>query len=71
MVQLYNLDQDPEEANNLQAEDPERVQRMIRKLVDEIRSGRSTPGPGLDNDSSDFGFHEQLLARFPDLRTPE
>ncbi len=50
-IQLYNLADDPGEENNLQAEHPERVEKMkkmLRKIVD---AGRSTPGSELENDA--------------------
>jgi len=42
--QLYDLEADPAERKNVQAEHPEVVQRLGRWLRDSIRRGRSTPG---------------------------
>lgn len=42
--QLFNLDKDPGEKNNLYAEHPEIVQRLGKLLIKYIRDGRSTPG---------------------------
>ena len=49
-LQLFNLADDPGEATNLQAEQPERVTRMTAMLNEVIQNGRSTPGPKLNND---------------------
>jgi hypothetical protein len=50
-IQLFNLDDDPGETNNLQAEHPDRVARMKDILSGIISNGRSTPGPKLKNDA--------------------
>ena len=49
-VQLYDLEADPAEKRNLQAEHPEIVADLIARLSAEVRRGRSTPGPDLAND---------------------
>ena len=51
-LQLYNLKSDLGESKNLAGEQPERVERMTRLLQDQVKSGRSTPGPPQQNDSS-------------------
>jgi arylsulfatase A-like enzyme len=43
--QLYDLDADPAEKNNLAAAHPEIVQRLGHQLRSIIQQGRSTPGP--------------------------
>ena len=48
--QLFNLKNDPGEESNIQAEHPERVERMKTMLKEIIDRGRSTPGPMLEND---------------------
>lgn len=48
-VQLYNLDQDPKETNNLQKKHPGRVKKMRSWLRDVVERGRSTPGPEQSN----------------------
>ncbi|QDU27247.1 Arylsulfatase [Anatilimnocola aggregata] len=50
-VQLYNLSTDSGEAKNLQAEQPEVVQRLTRLLDRYIAEGRSTPGQVQANDT--------------------
>jgi arylsulfatase A-like enzyme len=49
-VQLYNLDSDIGETQNLQAEHPEIVKRLTERLAQYVESGRSTPGPVGRND---------------------
>jgi arylsulfatase A len=49
-VQLYDLEADPAETRNVQAEHPEIVADLIARLSAEVRRGRSTPGPDLAND---------------------
>ena len=48
-LQLYDLDTDPGEKNNLAVEKPEVVERLVKKLKEQIANGRSTPGPKLQN----------------------
>lgn len=48
-VQLYDLETDPGERHNLQAEHPERVRSMIARLEQQVQTGRSTPGPPQPN----------------------
>jgi arylsulfatase A len=50
-VQLFDLAQDPHEDNNLAAEYPGQVQKMVAMLVQQVENGRSTPGPKLKNDT--------------------
>lgn len=50
-IQLFNLKEDPGERNNLQAENPDRVEKMKELLSRIIENGRSTPGPKLSNDA--------------------
>ena len=42
--QLYDLAHNPAEQHNLAAEHPEIVQRLGRRLREEVLRGRSTPG---------------------------
>ena len=51
-VQLYYVAKDPHEDDNLAANQPERVEKMIRMLKGQIENGRSTPGPKLKNDKN-------------------
>lgn len=47
--QLYDLEADPAEKNNLVAKHPEVVQRLGQVMRSYIERGRSTPGPTLTN----------------------
>ena len=49
-VQLYDLEADPAETRNLEADHPEIVADLIARLATEVSRGRSTPGPKLAND---------------------
>ena len=51
-VQLYNLDADPGEQDNLAARRPEIVQRLTTLIEDTVARGRSTPGPTQRNDAT-------------------
>jgi len=55
-VQLFNLAQDPGEANNLAAKHPERVTKMVAAAQTLIDRGRSTRGPALKNDRKSVLF---------------
>ncbi len=43
-LQLYNLDQDPAEQNNLYEEETDRVESLVSLMGQFIKNGRSTPG---------------------------
>jgi arylsulfatase A len=49
-VQLYDMEADPGEQNNLQARHPEVVERLTRLLEKLVADGRSTPGTPQQND---------------------
>ncbi|MCP4191672.1 MAG: arylsulfatase [Planctomycetaceae bacterium] len=51
-VQLFDLAHDPHEDNNLAAEHPQQVNKMVAILKKQIENGRSTPGPKLRNDKN-------------------
>jgi arylsulfatase A-like enzyme len=48
--QLYDMEADPGERNNLQAKHPEIVERLTKLLYKQINDGRSTPGKPQAND---------------------
>jgi arylsulfatase A len=52
-IQLYNLDMDPGEKNNLQAELPAKVEELKTLLSKYIKNGRSNPGPAQKNDTGE------------------
>ncbi len=49
-LQLFDLVADPAETKNLAASSPERVSELLQLLNDYVQSGRSTPGPSINND---------------------
>ncbi|MCB1226031.1 MAG: arylsulfatase [Verrucomicrobiales bacterium] len=49
--QLYNLDEDFAETNNLFDSRPEVVAELLKQLKDDIARGRSTDGPAASNDT--------------------
>ena len=59
-VQLFNLSNDPHEDNNLAGKHPERVSKMVGMLQNDIKQGRSTPGPKLKN-TKNVVIHQRLL----------
>lgn len=48
--QLYDMENDPSEKNNLAAQNPEVVSSLRKKLQAQIDAGRTTPGTPLKND---------------------
>ncbi len=49
-LQLYNLDDDPGEEHNVQAEFPQIVEALSTLMQQYIDEGRSTPGPRMQNE---------------------
>ncbi|WP_372807260.1 sulfatase-like hydrolase/transferase [Pontiella sp.] len=50
VAQLYDMEADPGERNNLYDSHPEVVQRLVAQLESDVERGRSTAGPELSND---------------------
>ena len=50
LVQLYDMQVDPGETRNLQAEHPDKVRELLALLKKQVTDGRSTPGPHQEND---------------------
>ena len=53
-AQLYNMEEDPSEQNNLYLKKPKLVQRLLTQLTSDIERGRSTNGPPAQNDISEI-----------------
>jgi arylsulfatase A-like enzyme len=51
LVQLYDMQADPGEMHNLQAEHPGKVRELVALLKQQVADGRSTPGPRQANDA--------------------
>ena len=49
-MQLYNLEADPGERNNLVSKKPEKVATLLTLLDQQVRNGRCTPGETVPND---------------------
>ena len=49
-MQLFNLQNDPGEKNNLVSTNPEKVTSLLKLLESQVERGRSTPGPNLSID---------------------
>jgi arylsulfatase A len=64
-VQLFNLANDLHEDDNVAVAHPDRVNRMVSLLKEQIENGRSTPGPKLKNDRA------VRLIDIADRRLPE
>ncbi|MDY3070167.1 MAG: arylsulfatase [Parabacteroides sp.] len=64
-IQLYNLENDPSEQNNLFNQHPDIVKELLSLLRKQIREGRSTPGKTLSNDME--GEWNQLDYVFKDF----
>ncbi|MBN1558288.1 MAG: sulfatase-like hydrolase/transferase [Lentisphaerae bacterium] len=50
LVQLYDMQVDPGEAKNVQAEQPDKVRELLALLKTYVSNGRSTPGTQQNND---------------------
>ncbi len=49
--QLYDMESDPSETTNLYLEKPEIVAELLAFLKNDVKRGRSTPGPDQTNDA--------------------
>ena len=56
--QLYNLENDPSETNNLYLTNQEKADELKTLLIKYITEGRSTPGAQQQNDSIDFEWQQ-------------
>lgn len=59
-AQLFNLAEDPAERENVIADHPDRVRAMAERMAEQIRAGRSTPGPVMSNDPAPGGHWPQI-----------
>jgi arylsulfatase A-like enzyme len=51
-AQLYDMEVDPEEQNNLYKANPEVFERLLAQLESDVKRGRSTAGPDQKNDAN-------------------
>ena len=66
-VQLYDLEADLAETNNLAEKQPEMVKNMADLLAKAIREGRSNPGPKQDNEGWPNTISKPVLDLLPQL----
>lgn len=66
-VQLFDLETDLGEQNNVQDQHPEVVEELVNELAAAIDKGRTTPGPPQSNDGYPDTFPERVLQEFPVL----
>jgi len=66
-IQLYDLEKDPSEKNNLQGEHPKVVKELVEELTKIIANGRSTKGPKQSNEGWPNTFPKPVVAKFPQL----
>jgi len=59
-AQLYDMESDPEEQNNLYKAHPEIVERLIAQLESDVKRGRSTKGPDQKNDVSQINLRRGM-----------
>ena len=53
-AQLYDMEKDPSEQNNLYLANPETAERLLADLTSDIQLGRSTDGPEAQNDVAEI-----------------
>lgn len=70
VVQLYDLENDIAESNNLIAAQPEVADSLVDELVTAIANGRTTPGERVSNDGWPGTINERVLERYPSLVEP-
>ena len=65
-VQLYDLEADPGEKNNLAQKHPDQVKSLMKLLRTTIKNGRSTPGEPQKNDGAVPPFHKRITEIYPE-----
>jgi len=70
LLQLYDLENDPRESRNLQAENSDKVKQLINALAHAFREGRTTPGSRQPNQGWPNTIPQPLLKQFPQLVAP-
>ncbi len=68
VVQLYDLESELAETENLAEQHPEIVKQLVKLTTQAITNGRTTPGPQQENDGPVPAFHEKLLEAYPEAR---
>ena len=71
MLQLYDLENDPRETENLHDKYPDRVEKLVNALAKALGEGRTTPGPRQANQGWPNTIPQPLLKKFPQLTARE
>ena len=66
-VQLFDLETDPSEKNNVQADNPKIVNELVEALVKAIADGRTTDGAPQSNEGWPDTFAGKVLKAYPQL----
>ena len=66
-VQLYDIEADPKERKNVQAEHPDVVRHLTGLFLKYVRDGRSTPGAPQQNDHDGSGKNWYQLQKVLDM----
>ena len=66
-VQLYDLDADPSETQNLLGKHPNQAEKLVAHLRELIANGRSTKGPKQSNEGWPNTFPKPVLEKYPQL----
>lgn len=64
-AQLYDMENDPGEQNNLYFSHPEVAQRLLADMTADVERGRSTVGPAATNDFADIVIWKGRRGRGP------
>ena len=64
-VQLFQLEKDPTESEDLAAQSPDRLKEMVRLLQSIVDRGRSTAGPDQRNDRERISIAPRVLRPVP------
>ena len=59
-AQLYDMESDPSEKNNLYLSHPEVAEQLLADLTADVQNGRSTDGPDAQNDVADIRLRKGL-----------
>ena len=62
-AQLYDMEQDPSEQNNIYLTHPEIAEKLLADLTADVQNGRSTDGPEAKNDVEDIVLWKSQRAK--------
>ncbi len=70
-AQLYDMEKDPSEQNNLYLSHPEVAEKLLADLTSDIQRGRSTDGPEAKNDIAEIRLWKSERAKDPKAQKRE